>query len=169
MCNFIVIGAWKEPIPGWTISKNGPQGFLMGASKGVIRRLPVGKELVYDYIPVDIVVNELIVAGFYAGKNWFGFLCFLKPIFEIAVGANTVKQVEVYHCTSSTRNPFRWVSVDTKINSYLHRYPLKSAVWYPHLKFLPSITWFKISAFFLHFIPAVILDGITQLAGGRPM
>lgn len=66
---FVVIGAWKEPVPGWTISKNGPQGFLMGASKGVIRRLPVGKELVYDYIPVDIVVNQLIVAGFYAGKN----------------------------------------------------------------------------------------------------
>lgn len=63
-----VIGSWKEPIPGWTISKNGPQGFLMGAAKGVIRRLPVGTELVYDYIPVDIVVNELIAAGFYAGN-----------------------------------------------------------------------------------------------------
>lgn len=41
----------------------------MGASKGVIRRLPVGKELVYDYIPVDIVVNNLIVAGFHAGRS----------------------------------------------------------------------------------------------------
>lgn len=40
----------------------------MGASKGVVRRLPVGKELIYDYIPVDVVVNELLVAGFHAGK-----------------------------------------------------------------------------------------------------
>lgn len=55
-------------MPGWTISKNGPQGFLMGASKGVVRRLPVGKELVYDYIPVDVVVNHLLIAGYQAAK-----------------------------------------------------------------------------------------------------
>ena len=62
-----VIAAWKEPTPGWTISKNGPQGFLMGASKGVVRRLPVPRKIIYDYIPVDIVTNELIVAAFHAG------------------------------------------------------------------------------------------------------
>lgn len=146
----MIIGAWKEPIPGWTISKNGPQGFLMGASKGVIRRLPVGKELVYDYIPVDVVVNELVVAAFHAGLT--------EP-----------KTVEVYQCTSSTRNPFRWIAVENKINNYLHKYPLKSAVWYPHLKFLPSVSWFKISAIFFHIIPAIILDTVTRIAGGRPM
>lgn len=72
---FVVVGAWREPVAGWTISKNGPQGFLMGASKGVIRRLPVAKELVYDYIPVDIVVNNLLVAGYHAGK-YLPYLCF---------------------------------------------------------------------------------------------
>lgn len=61
---YLVIGAWKEPVPGWTISKNGPQGFILGASKGIVRRLPVAKHLVYDYIPVDIVVNSLIVAAY---------------------------------------------------------------------------------------------------------
>ncbi|KAJ8972121.1 hypothetical protein NQ314_000347 [Rhamnusium bicolor] len=65
-----IVGAWKEPVPGWTISKNGPQGFLMGAAKGIVRRLPVGLRLVYDYIPVDLVVNELIVAGFYVGTHY---------------------------------------------------------------------------------------------------
>lgn len=63
-----VIGAWKEPVPGWTISKNGPQGFMMGAAKGVVRRLPVALDLIYDYIPVDIVINNLLAAGFYVGK-----------------------------------------------------------------------------------------------------
>ncbi|KAF2898636.1 hypothetical protein ILUMI_07546 [Ignelater luminosus] len=146
----MIIGAWKEPNPGWTISKNGPQGFLMGAAKGVIRRLPVGRELIYDYIPVDIVVNQLIVAGYHAGFT-------------------QTKEVQVYHCTSSTRRPFRWSSVDDKINMYLHKFPLKSAVWYPHLKFLPSVTWFRISAIFVHIIPALILDTVTRIAGGRPI
>ncbi|KAG5874820.1 hypothetical protein JTB14_030208 [Gonioctena quinquepunctata] len=146
----MIVGAWKEPVAGWTISKNGPQGFLMGAAKGVVRRLPVGKELVYDYIPVDLVINNLLTAGFYAGQT--------KPT-----------EVVVYHATSSTRNPFRWASVEEKINFYLHQYPLKSAVWYPHLKFLPSITWYKISALFVHFFPAIILDTVTRLTGGRPI
>ncbi|CAG9794521.1 unnamed protein product [Diatraea saccharalis] len=30
----MIVGSWKEPVPGWTCSKVGPQGFLMGASKG---------------------------------------------------------------------------------------------------------------------------------------
>lgn len=41
----------------------------MGASKGVIRRLPVGVDLVYDYIPVDAVVNQTLVLGWYMGTN----------------------------------------------------------------------------------------------------
>lgn len=146
----MIVGAWKEPTPGWTISKNGPQGFLMGAAKGVIRRLPVGKELVYDYVPVDIVVNELLVAGFHAGVT-------------------STKEVQVYHATSSCRNPFRWSSVEDKVNTYLHRYPLVSAVWYPHLKFVPSVQRFKISAFFVHFLPAIILDAVMAVTGGRPI
>lgn len=35
----------------------------MGASKGVVRRLPVGQDLIYDYIPVDVVVNQILVTG----------------------------------------------------------------------------------------------------------
>lgn len=66
---YLVTGAWKEPIPGWTISKNGPQGFIMGASKGIVRRLPVAENLVYDYIPVDIVVNSLIVAAYSVDRD----------------------------------------------------------------------------------------------------
>ncbi|EFN87624.1 putative fatty acyl-CoA reductase CG8306 [Harpegnathos saltator] len=146
----MIIGAWKEPIPGWTVSKNGPQGFLMGASKGVIRRVPVAKNLTYDYIPIDIVVNSLIVAAY-------------------SVDRDSDKSLKIYHCTSSTCNPFQWDQVQKEVNIYLHKYPLKSAVWYPYLKLLPSLLLFKISAFFFHFIPAYIMDTITRLTGGRPI
>lgn len=54
------------------------------------------------------------------------------------------------------------------MNVFLHRYPLQAAVWYPHLRFVSSLFWFKISAIFLHFLPAYVLDGIARLCGGRP-
>jgi fatty acyl-CoA reductase len=146
----MITAAWKDPIPGWTISKNGPQGFLMGASKGVVRRLPVGTSLIYDYIPVDMVVNQVLATGYHVAQKRSG-------------------ELSIFHCTSSTYNPFKWCNVVDKTNELLHMYPLKSAVWYPHLKFLSSLMLFKISAIFIHFIPAYILDFITRIAGGRPM
>lgn len=68
-CNVAVTCAWKEPVPGWTNSKNGPTGFIMGAAKGILRRLPIDKDITYDYIPVDIVINELIVAAWHVGTT----------------------------------------------------------------------------------------------------
>ncbi|XP_012264094.2 putative fatty acyl-CoA reductase CG8306 [Athalia rosae] len=146
----MITAAWKEPVPGWTISKNGPQGFIMGASTGVLRRLPVASSLIYDYIPVDIVVNNLIVAGY-------------------NITHDREPGVKVYHCTSSTCNPFKWESIETKINEYLHTYPLQRAVWYPHIKLLPSLLLYRISAIFVHMIPAYILDTVTRVSGGRPI
>lgn len=41
----------------------------MGASKGVIRRLPADKNIIYDVIPVDIVVNTILVTGHHVNKK----------------------------------------------------------------------------------------------------
>ncbi|XP_033222189.1 putative fatty acyl-CoA reductase CG8306 [Belonocnema kinseyi] len=146
----MITGAWKEPVPGWTVSKNGPQGFLMGASKGVVRRLPVAKDLIYDYIPVDLVVNSILVCAY-------------------NISQDSKKELKIYHCTSSTSNPFRWQRVSERVDEFLHKYPLCSAVWYPSLKLLPSLFWFRISAIFVHMIPAYVLDTVTQICGGRPI
>lgn len=42
----------------------------MGAAKGVIRRLPINDNLVYDYVPVDFVINYMIIALWHASINW---------------------------------------------------------------------------------------------------
>lgn len=65
---YIVQPAWKEPVPGWTNSKNGPQAFFMGALKGVVRRLPSSHSLVYDFVPVDVVANQLIATAPHINK-----------------------------------------------------------------------------------------------------
>ncbi|XP_023936978.1 putative fatty acyl-CoA reductase CG8306 [Bicyclus anynana] len=145
----MIVASWKEPVPGWTCSKVGPQGFLMGAAKGVVRRLPQAKENIADYIPVDVVVNQLLVAGWHAATE--------KP------------GLTVYHCSTSTQKPFRWVMLDSVINRMLHNYPLQSAVWYPHLEFVSSLWLFRISAIFVHFFPAILLDMLLRITGGRPI
>lgn len=147
---FVVTGAWEEPVPGWTISKNGPQGFIMGAAKGVIRRLPLSLDLINDYIPVDVVVNQILITAYHVNK--------IKN-----------NDLTIFHCTSSTTNPFKWSLVNDRVNMYLHRYPLNSAVWYPHLKFVPTVWLFQFASIFVHFLPGYFLDFITRCTGGRPM
>ncbi|OWR51076.1 hypothetical protein KGM_211700 [Danaus plexippus plexippus] len=145
----MIVAALKEPVPGWTCSKVGPQGFLMGAAKGVVRRLPIAKENIADYIPVDIVVNQLLAAGWNAARQNSG--------------------LQVYHCSTSTQNPFRWSILESVVNKILTNYPLKSAVWYPHLAFVRSLWLFRLSAIFIHFFPAVLLDMLLRITGGKPI
>lgn len=40
----------------------------MGASKGVVRRLPVNQSLIYDYIPVDVVINTIIACTWFSAQ-----------------------------------------------------------------------------------------------------
>lgn len=145
----MIVGAWREPEPGWTISRNGPQGFFMGAANGVVRRLPVDENLIYDYIPVDVVVNYILVAGWDTANQ--------KP-----------QQTPVYHVTSSTCNPFRWNCLSSQMTNILHDYPSAKAIWYPTLKLLPSIQLYKISSYIFHFIPALFFDAMLKVTGQRP-
>uniref|UniRef100_A0A336L5U1 Fatty acyl-CoA reductase n=1 Tax=Culicoides sonorensis TaxID=179676 RepID=A0A336L5U1_CULSO len=152
----MITPVWREPVPGWTNSKNGPQGFLMGASKGVVRRLPVDVKVIYDHIPVDVVVNEVLVTAQYVNK--------IRYALQYIDGKLTI-----FQCTSSTCNPFRWELVYDRVGEFLHSNPIKSAVWYPNIKFHSSLIMYKISAILLHFLPAIVLDFLLKLGGSRPI
>lgn len=61
----LVTPAYKDPLPGWVDSLNGPTGILVGAGKGVLRSMICNGELMSEVIPVDIAVNGLIVLPYY--------------------------------------------------------------------------------------------------------
>jgi len=128
----------------------------MGASKGVLRRLPLDPNIIMDYIPIDVVVNGIITTGYYVNSLQ-------------AKNGGRPSELQIFHLTSSTYKPFRFELMADKINSYLHDYPLNSAVWYPNLRLVKSLWVFRLSAILFHFIPAVILDLVTKIGGGRPM
>jgi len=93
----------------------------MGASKGVLRRLPLDPNIIMDYIPIDVVVNGIITTGYYVNSLQ-------------AKNGGRPSELQIFHLTSSTYKPFRFELMADKINSYLHDYPLNSAVWYPNLR-----------------------------------
>jgi fatty acyl-CoA reductase len=64
-----VTPAFKEPIPGWVDSLNGPIGLLVGGGKGVIRSLHCKGEYQAEVVPVDIAINGLIIIAWRTGTS----------------------------------------------------------------------------------------------------
>lgn len=58
-----VIGAHKEPVPGWIDTFHGPIGLFIGIGKGVIRTAFSCSTTRPDYMPVDIAIKGMIVAA----------------------------------------------------------------------------------------------------------
>jgi alcohol-forming fatty acyl-CoA reductase len=57
----VVIPAYKEPLPGWVDSLNGPAGLMIGAAKGVIRTMLLDGTLEAELIPVDVACSGVIL------------------------------------------------------------------------------------------------------------
>ena len=56
----IVTPSWKDPMPGWVDSLNGPIGLLVGGGKGVIRSMHCKGEYRAEVISVDLAINGLM-------------------------------------------------------------------------------------------------------------
>lgn len=63
---------------------NGPTGILIGAGKGVIRTMHCNTDLLADIVPVDMVINALLIYAWKMGHN------------------PTKNEAEVYHITANT-------------------------------------------------------------------
>lgn len=57
----IVINAWREPYKGWTDTLNGPAGMAAMAGVGFLRSVMASEEIKCALVPIDTVVNYLVV------------------------------------------------------------------------------------------------------------
>lgn len=71
----IVMSALKEPAEGWVDTVNGPVGLSVLGALGILQKIKVNSEVVFDLIPVDIVSNALISIAWAATKRRSEFAC----------------------------------------------------------------------------------------------
>jgi fatty acyl-CoA reductase len=64
-----VVPTWKEPVPGWVDSLNGPIGLMVGGGKGVIRSMYCKSDYDAQVIPVDLAINGLIAIAWWIGTS----------------------------------------------------------------------------------------------------
>lgn len=61
----LVISTWRDPMPGWLDNLNGPVGMMMGAGQGVIRVSMCDKDVVPDFMAVDVAIQAMIIATYH--------------------------------------------------------------------------------------------------------
>uniref|UniRef100_A0AAY4CA47 Fatty acyl-CoA reductase n=1 Tax=Denticeps clupeoides TaxID=299321 RepID=A0AAY4CA47_9TELE len=145
----IVGASWQEPFPGWIDNFNGPSGVFIAAGKGILRTMRANNDAVADLIPVDVVINLTLAAGWYTAVQ--------KP-----------KTALVYNCTTGGINPFHWGEIEHHVMSTFKRNPLEQAFRRPNANitsnYLINQYWILVS----HKFPALIYDLFLRLSGQKP-
>lgn len=83
----IINPSYSEPFPGWVDSLAAAAALFLFVGLGIVRVMHADHKKIGDVIPVDVVVNNIIVASAYNFKQ---------------------TNLSVYHVGSSDRNPLTW-------------------------------------------------------------
>nr|QLI61993.1 fatty acyl-CoA reductase 3 [Streltzoviella insularis] len=150
----IVISTYEEPVRGWTDSVYGPTGLMIGIGTGVLRTMYMNVNKVADMVPVDLVVNAILASAWYTAKHF---------------KENQTSNIPIYNFVSGARNPVTW-SRFIEIN---HKHgidkPTTKAVWYYGLNPTSNYYMFLFYNFFLHYLPALLIDTYAALTGNKRM
>lgn len=182
----IVGASWREPVPGWVDNLNGPTGLFLALGKGLLRIMHLKRECIADVIPVDIVVNTLIAASYHMAvtsdricgpspdsSNRFTKL---KLYDEFVTKTNATKevtdqsihhQVPIIHCTSGDLNKLTWGQLEDEVVPTIKTYPSRNIIRYPTSKSVRNKYAALLAYFFLHYLPALIIDTICLFSGKK--
>lgn len=142
----IVTAAYKEPIPGWVDGMNGPSTFIIATGQGLLRTMLVYKDIVVDWVPVDMVANLLLTVAWHIGVKRPGF-------------------VKVFNCTSGNLNRVTWTDIEDTAYPLIIRHPSQKVLRYPGGSFKSSSILNNISIKLEHSLPAYFIDMLAWMFG----
>nr|XP_046915090.1 fatty acyl-CoA reductase 1-like [Dermatophagoides farinae] len=105
----IVSNSFREPIPGWCDSLAGCAGAVILTSLGIARSFIFDVNCKADIIPVDMVVNSLIISAAYRASSLFTHD---KQVIHVTLGQNQITWGEFFNMTinlSDTLPPMKLI------------------------------------------------------------
>lgn len=147
----IVLSSYSEPVKGWVDNWNGPTGIIAATGKGVFRSMYCKIDKAADFIPVDMVINLMLVSAWKVAAN---------P----APGSG---DIPVYNCVSGLKRAITWKNFVDLCFVYLRKYPFSEVTWYPGGSVTSSRVHNTLCRYFLHYMPAYVLDGLCWITGKK--
>ncbi|KAL1489440.1 hypothetical protein ABEB36_014334 [Hypothenemus hampei] len=145
----IVLSSIDGPLKGWVDNWNGPTGIIAAAGKGLFRTMLCEKSKKADLVPVDMVINLMIVSA------W-------------RISCVKSKEIPIYNCVTGQRKPIKWNDFIDICFKNLRRHPLSQVSWYPDGSVTSSRAMNSIKKCLLHWMPAYIIDSFVWMTGGKP-
>uniref|UniRef100_A0ABD2WB33 Fatty acyl-CoA reductase n=1 Tax=Trichogramma kaykai TaxID=54128 RepID=A0ABD2WB33_9HYME len=146
----IVLSSFREPVAGWVDNWNGPTGIIAAAGKGFFRTMLCHEDKVADLVPVDIVINLMIVAA------W-------------RTAIHRSDTIQVYNCSTGQQNPITWKHFVELAFKYSRLHPTNGAIWYPGGRCRNNASVNRVCVAFQHLVPAYALDFLANLRGSKPI
>ncbi|KAL3271470.1 hypothetical protein HHI36_021956 [Cryptolaemus montrouzieri] len=163
----IVIASVDEPVVGWIDNYYGATGVFLGAALGVLRSLNGDKKNNAEMIPSDFVINSGLAALWEITCN---------KTLNNNVGSNETEarsesrsdEIPIYNVVSSPESPITWERFTNLLNLHAPAMATELQVWYPYFALRPNRIHHLIVVFFLHTVPAYLVDFICYCIGKEP-
>ncbi|KAI8433367.1 hypothetical protein MSG28_015408 [Choristoneura fumiferana] len=146
----IVLSSVREPVQGWVDNWNGPNGIIAAVGKGVFRSMLGTGSRVADLVPVDTVINLMIV-------------CAWRTHHRRGDG------VVVYNCCTGQQNPITWQRFVRTSFKYMRKHPFSEVLWYPGGDITSNRLKHSALSLLEHRAPAFVMDLVARATGKKPM
>ncbi|XP_029168978.1 fatty acyl-CoA reductase 1-like [Nylanderia fulva] len=149
----IVASSWKDPIPGWIDTFNGPFGLMIAGGKGLVRVALASNSISQNNIPVDTVINTIILV------TW-------------KLGLTTVTPASTCFVVNCTFPDEKNISLRELCNigfKVAEKIPFERIVWTPYTLFTENHVTYYVLTIIWHVLPAILLDLILKFLRYRPM
>lgn len=102
---FKVLSSLNEPFVGWVDNWNGPTGIVSAVGKGLYRTIMCQKDMRADLVPVDIVINLMIVCAWQTATS-------------------QALRLTIYNCCTGQQKPITWERFVRLSIDYMRKHPL---------------------------------------------
>ncbi|CRL03600.1 CLUMA_CG016511, isoform A, partial [Clunio marinus] len=137
----IVTPTYKEPMPGWVDSLNGPIGIMVAGGKGVMRSMMCEAEYTSEVIPVDQAISGLITIAY-----------------TVATMKQKPRNIPVFNVTCSEKKRMTWGTVLNTGKRINYEYPFEAGLWYPNGNITMNVVKHYTTLFICQWIPALLID-----------
>jgi fatty acyl-CoA reductase len=148
----IVLSSIKEPLVGWVDNWNGPTGIVSAVGKGIFHTIMCKEDSIADMVPVDIVINLMVAAGWRTGTT-----------------KSYGKQMTIYNCCTGVTKPLTWGNFVNLSIQNMRKHPLEGVFWYPTGILRQNRALNTIHSVIAHYIPAYLLDTLARICGRKPI
>lgn len=154
----IVTTSAKEPMPGWIDNIYGVNGVAAGVGLGIIRTMPGNTEINAEIVPVDFVINNILCAAWNRAEE------------NRSKAIDTEgEDIPVYNYVYSTFKHLNWGKFFDDCSRLAELNPPEKAIWYMCFAFRPHPLHHELAIFFLHTVPAYVIDMVLFCMGKKPM